>query len=278
MILTSLPVQNSHWKRDFQLLISTSSWFQKDCSRCFDEDSPTVSPHCGFSLHSWLHFLVSVFGWSCVYHIKHNVPWYFVLHFLLICLESTLHWCLQLHWVYSVPGWYVPAQVNLGSWVWTYSSYPLGFRIVSNIQHWLDHTPLIPSFSFWCGKWHLHVSCWTAQRHEKCSRLLSPPCSPHAKGHYLCWFSHLLSFAATTCMTNWKPPPRFSLGLMEHSAPCLPVMYNPHLSPSNPSKPHMHSFTTSIPVSDLESTNPYGYRDKIHIPHSYHSVLPFPAK
>jgi len=46
----------------------------------------------------------------------------------------------------------------------------------------------------------------------------------------------------------------------------------------NPSKPHMHSFTKSISVSYLESTNPYGYWDKIHILRSYHSVLPFPAK
>lgn len=36
--------------------------------------------------------------------------------------------------------------------------------------------------------------------------------------------------------TNWKPPHHFSLGFMGYSPQCLPVIYNPHLSHSNPSQ------------------------------------------
>jgi len=73
----------------------------------------------------------------------------------------------------SQVGMCLPKSI-LGAGPRAYRSYPLGFRIVCDIQHWPGHTPLIPSFSFRCGKWHLHASCWTAQRHEKGSRLLSP--------------------------------------------------------------------------------------------------------
>lgn len=77
-------------------------------------------------------------------------------------------------------------------------------------------------------------------------------------------------------LINWKSH-HFSLALTEYFPQYLPVIYNPRWHHSNPSKPYKYSFNKSSPFSNLDSTNPYSPWDKIHIPSSYHSVLPFPG-